>query len=186
MTDLDGAVRQQTEYKRTELKLGYGAHKGYWIGLGDVVTENSQCKKCKGRGQINGEECRTCGGAGRKDEKKVAILYQMGPDLIQEEWVNYKLSGPGKLKNGDPKSPTTLYNRIRNFSGGLTVEAEMSAWYKSLEKPIKMPIEMIITESDKGSGLVISSVRKVDPKSKQETPAEALGFNDDDFAGLAR
>jgi len=184
MADLAGAIRTGGGgFKKTELKIGYGAHRGYFLGLGDTFVEHSTfaCRTCKGQRQIQGDDCRACSGSGKKSTTKVPILYQLGPDLIQEEFVTYAVTEPGKLQDGTPKSPSTLWVRIKALSG-LTVPSEQSAWYANLPKPIKIPIEVMVVDSEAGNGLVIAAVRLFTPKKR--TPEHEVGtFQDEpDFA----
>lgn len=158
--DLAGAVPQRIEFKKTQLSLGVGNHYAYFIGLGDKVVETSTdpCRSCKGQRTINGSECLTCDGTGRKRTTKVPILWQVSPTKIDEEWVTHTLTEPGKLQNGNPKSASTLWTRIRVLSGGLTNPAEQASWYKQLTKPIKIPVNLNIIENDAGDNVVIASV----------------------------
>lgn len=180
MADLSGAVRHSTSFRKTEVIMSYGAHKGYFIGLGDTFVEESgfACSVCKGRATINDEPCRACKGTGKKTQTKVAIRYQMGKDLIQEEIVNYVLSEPGKMKDGTPKSASTLWTRMRAFSG-LQDPEQMSEWYKSLPQPIRVPIEMMVTDNEKGDAFVIASVRRLEKKQPAPEPSEPPTDPDD-------
>ena len=175
MTNLDGALpRQGGMFKKTVLKVGYGAHRGYWIGLGDTIKEqsNDSCKRCKGQGSTDGQECQMCDSTGRQQKQKVAVLYQLGPDLVQEEWVTYTLSGPGTLPNGKPKSPSTLWTRMRSFSNGITEPEKQKAWFDDLRAngDIRLPIEMIVIDNPNGEGCVIADVKRLPPKGERVAP----------------
>lgn len=172
MTDLAGAVATAGgSFKKTELLVGYGSHKGYFEGLGDTVTEktNFPCNRCKGEGIIKGEDCRGCEGSGKKTTTKVPLLYRLAKDLVQEEWVTYTLSEPGKLANGQPKSASTLWIRMRALSG-LSDPAAISQWYAELPQPVKVPIEVMVSEHASGEGFAIASVRKFEKGAPAPDP----------------
>lgn len=174
--DLAGAVKARGEFKKTEVTIGYGAHYGYFTGLHDKFTEHSQfpCGACKGQATINGETCRKCEGTGKKSTEKVAIRYAIrnstGAFVVQDEWVNYSLSEPGTLKDGSPKSPSTLWIRMRAISEGKSTESEIMAWFAELPRPIKVPVEVMVTDNAKGDAHIIASVRRFHPKPKSEQP----------------
>ena len=199
MADLAGAVRSGGNFRKTELKVGYGSHRGYFVGLGDTFVEQSgfACKRCRGAGSINNAPCRACEGNGKRTTTRVPILYQLGPDLVQEELVTYTLSEPGKLEDGTPKSASTLWSRMKALSG-LSSPSEQGAWFAGLEKPIKIPVEIMVVDNEAGTAHVIASVRRLHPRnenapsapvhgSQSAAPAsaEAAAYDDADFDGLS-
>ena len=182
VSKLAGALPRQSggmTWKKTELHLGLGDHRGYFLGLSEPVTEETQypCRACKGERVIREQQCRACKGTGRQIEEKVAIRYQMGPELIEEEWVNFLLSGPGKTKDGGPKKATTLWRRLNALSS-LTDNEALQQWYDDLEAAgsIRIPITMLIEVGDNGKA-VITSVRLY-VRQAPATQTQA-GFGDD-------
>jgi hypothetical protein len=185
-TDLSGALSQGGNYKKTELKIGYGAHKAYFIGLGETVTEQSTfpCRVCKGSGNVRGATCFACSGSGRKTTTKVPIQYRISPTDIQEEWVTFVVTEPGKLQDGTPKSGSTLWARLKALSG-ISDPAQITAWYGALPKPIKIPVEIMIVDNDAGTGCVIASVKRLGgaaPSPTPTAPAPAPAAHDDEYS----
>lgn len=95
---------------------------------------------------------------------------QLAPDLTQEEWVTFALSGPGTLRDGKPKSPSTLWTRMRSFSGGITEPEKQKAWFDGIKSAgeVRIPIEMIVTDNQAGDGCVIADVRRLPSKAERE------------------
>lgn len=183
---LDGALprsERTTEYKKTDVDLPSGEHKGYFVGLGDPVEETfpDPCKICKGSRVVRGDGCRTCKGTGVDSRVRVPIRYQMGPDLFIEEWVTYILSKPGTTAKGQPKSASALYNRLRRLSG-LTEPAEIAAWFKALPRPIKLPVRIMVIGAQDGTRNIVA---ECNPIVKEARPAPSYDnasarFGDDD------
>jgi hypothetical protein len=173
-TDLSGAIRTGGDFKKTVLKLGYGAHKAYFTGLGPTEIEQSNfpCKVCKGSGAKQDAQCFTCNGTGKKTTTKVPILYQIGPNSIQEEWVTFAVTEPGKMQDGTPKSASTLWVRLKALSG-LSAPADINAWYIALPTPIKIPVEIMVVDADNGNGHVIASVKPVSAQTAKPEPVQA-------------
>jgi hypothetical protein len=171
-TDLAGAVPQRFDYKKNVIRAGYGAHSGFFIGLGEKFEEQSsfQCRVCKGTASVKNEPCNACKGTGKKVSTKIPILYELDGQ-VNEEWVTYTLTAPGTLADGTPKSASTLWQRIRALSGGITDPAEQSRWYAALPKPPRIAIDVMLVDNEKGDALAFASVRLHGAQAAAPAPA---------------
>lgn len=182
-TTLDGAVRAKSAFKKTDLPLPVGEHKGYFIGLGPTFREQStdRCRVCAG---VDVGACRACDGTGRKTTTKTSIRYQMGPNLVVEEFVTYAVTEP-RVVDGQPRSASTLWLRMRRLSG-LSDPTEIKEWYAGLARPIKIGIRMMVVGNDAGDRSVIAEIAPIvrqsaqPPATPEIVPASSL-FDDGDL-----
>jgi len=155
-----------------------GVYRAFFVGITDPIERvsewNDKCRLCKGTGSgYNGDgDCRVCHGTGKRTEQKVKLLYSLENGVVEQEEVNFKLAGPGTGKDGTPLSPTTLFLRLREFSGIVNAtEDKVDEWYSSLVKPIKIPVQVIIGDNQKGTATKITDV--VRPSAMVRPPAQA-------------
>jgi hypothetical protein len=163
-----------------------GVYRAFFVGITDPVERvsewNDKCRLCKGTGNGYGDEpqgCRVCHGTGKRTEQKVKILYSLENGVVEQEEVNFKLAGPGTGKDGTPLSPSTLFLRMREFSGlQHATEDGLDEWYSSLVKPIKIPVQVIIGDNQKGTATKITDV--VRPSAMVRAPLATQAVDNQD------
>lgn len=159
-----------------------GSYRAYFIGMSEPSAERSQwdekCRVCKGAGTgRNGEAqgCTFCGGDGVRVDKFVHLQYLLEGGVIEQEKVTFKLSPPGTGRDGTPLSASTLFKRMRTFSGLREADAAaLDQWYSGLgSAKIKIPITVNIGYNNDGSALKISDVvaRKAPAGAASPAPA---------------
>lgn len=149
------------------VKSEEGSYRAYFTGMSEPFSERSQwgdkCRVCKGTGQgRNGDPqgCTFCGGDGERVDKYVKLMYHLETGEVEEEKVTFKLSAPGTGKDGTPLLASTLFKRLRTFSGLREADAAaLDVWYSSIASTkIKIPVTVNIGYNNSGDMLKISDV----------------------------
>lgn len=157
---------------RPIVQSDYGSYRGYWVGMTPTVAEksewNDQCRVCKGAGTgRNGEgQCTFCGGDGIRVDTFVMLKYALENGITEVEKVAFKVSPPGQMRDGTVQSPSTLFKRLRTFSGLRDADAaQLDQWVTSVlgddlnhPKPVKIPITVNIGDNQKATALKITDV----------------------------
>lgn len=189
--------------QQSTVKSPVGIYRGLFVGMTDPFEyvsawANEKCRVCKGQGTgYNGEgECRVCHGTKKRTEQHVKLLYSLENRVVEEEEMTFKLSGPGMGRDGQPLSPSTLFIRLRTLSGmPSATEVQLDDWYSSLQKPIKIPCQVIVDFNKTGTLTKITNVVAPRMQGQPTTPAREVdrgpahddvpAFSDDDFEGLS-
>ncbi|MDP9025673.1 MAG: hypothetical protein M3N13_09910 [Candidatus Eremiobacteraeota bacterium] len=190
MGALAGAI-QQTAAAAAESKIKHesGVYEAQFVGMSEPFTYVSpwgdKCRLCKGQGRSkNGNDaCRACEGSGNLTEKHAYLHYKFKDGSTEEEEVNFKLLPAGTNAAGQPLSPTTLFIRLRSFSGNREASpAQLDEWYTSLvaSGSVRVPITLVIGDNKSGTALKITAVqlRQAGASAKVQPPPPP--DNDDD------
>jgi hypothetical protein len=150
----------------SKIKSANGVYRAYWLGMNHpyewVSPFGDQCKLCKGtrRGRNGEGECSSCKGSGKRTEMHTKLIYQLESGQTEEEEVNFKLAPAGQSRDGNVLSPTTLFIRLRAFSGNRQATPnDLDAWYENLRKPIKIPVIVVISDNKAGTASKIADVQ---------------------------
>ena len=163
---LDEAMpRNAAADSEIKIKSPNGVYRAFWLGMATsyewVSPYKEQCRLCKGskRG-YNGEgDCQACHGSGKRTEMRTKLIYKLENGETEEEEVNFKLMPSGTTQDGKILSPTTLFLRLRAFSGNRqATPADLNQWFSALPSPIRIPVQVVINDNKSGTASKIVDV----------------------------
>lgn len=187
--------KQITKQEPT-VKSDYGMYNGFFIGITEpfrwVSEFGDKCRVCKGeKTGRNGEGvCFLCEGTGVRTEDHVKLRYRLENSITEEEEVSFKVSPSGIGRDGTPLSPSTLFHRLRTFSGmEQPTPDDLDKWYTELKKagPIRIPVQVVIADNKTGTLLKITNVlvpRKASAASEPAPHAPASAPEEDDLGDI--